>query len=78
VKLVLAKKTCIHNAYIRSEGKDALTAEEKWKRVQSDICNDSIFKDHAMEMKSKSWESIRNQFVNFQKEKGSIFLDWRK
>jgi hypothetical protein len=68
MKLVLAKKTCINNAYIRSEGKDALTAEEKWKRVQSDICNDFVFKDYAIEIKSKSWESIRNQFVNFQKE----------
>jgi PIN domain nuclease of toxin-antitoxin system len=42
MKFVLAKKACIHNAYIRSEGKDALTAEEKWRRVQSDICNDEI------------------------------------
>ena len=67
MKLILAKKVCLHKAYIVCHGKNAQTLEEKWKKVMTDLAEDRAFSSFSL-MEAKSWETIKHQFIRFQKE----------
>ena len=53
MKLILAKKVCIHKAYIVCHGKNAQTLEEKWKKVMTNLAEDRAFSSFSL-MEAKS------------------------
>jgi hypothetical protein len=66
MKLSLAKRACYHHAYISTTGKNALTMEQKWKKVIEDLANDPLFSGKPIGF--KSWESVQTQFHRFRLE----------
>lgn len=63
MKLTLAKKVCIHKAYIITPG---TKMETKWRRIIEELGSDEGFQGSKIE--SKPWESIQVQFHRFKDE----------